>query len=489
MAGRADDLAAPAPFRDFVAQARFGVSQAEHEAFFARMLADVTEPTAPFGLLDVQGDGSGVAEARLDVDLALARRARAAARALGVSVASLWHLAFALVLSRLSGRDDVVFGTVLFGRMHGGAHVDRAIGMFLNTLPMRIRPGEESVRDSLRRVHAGLTELFRHEHASLTLAQRCSGIEAPTPLFSALLNYRHTASEEGTSVPRRARSGRRYRTLLGRANQLSFRRVGGRLRRRFRIGGADAKCGRSQCSLHLSSQRIGGIGGGARGRAQTSCRAIDILSNEELSHLTSAVARGADHDYGNPLDLVDRFESQALRMPDAVAACCEGAASSYGELNRRANRLAHVLAGEGVGPDVIVALLDARGLDFLTMMLAIFKAGGAYLPLDPAHPDGRIAQVLEESKSKFLLVGHDMLARGETIVSALSGAAPEPLRLLDLEALGKKNGAARNPPRRHGPHNLAFIIYTSGSTGKPKGAMVEHCGMFNNLITKVPALD
>ena len=173
LADRAEGLAAPLAFRDFVALARLGASRAEHEAYFRELLGDVEEPTAPFGLLDVRGDGSGVKEARLALDGGLAGRIRRRARALRVSAASLFHTAFAQVVARASGREDVVFGTVLFGRMHGGAGADRAVGMFINTLPVRARLGGRGVEAGVREMQAMLTGLLRHEHASLALAQRC----------------------------------------------------------------------------------------------------------------------------------------------------------------------------------------------------------------------------------------------------------------------------------------------------------------------------
>ncbi|MDN6887916.1 condensation domain-containing protein, partial [Variovorax sp. CAN2819] len=192
-------LPSPVPFRDFVARARLGLSTDEHEAFFSRMLGDVTEPTTPFGLTDVRGDGSGIDDARLALDPALASQLRRQAQHHGVSPATLFHLAWALVLSRATGKDDVVFGTVLFGRMQGGEGAERAMGLCMNMLPLRIRLGALSIEQCVREMHAALTQLMHHEHASLTLAQRCSGLPKGAPLFSSLLNYRHS--------PRRASAG------------------------------------------------------------------------------------------------------------------------------------------------------------------------------------------------------------------------------------------------------------------------------------------
>ncbi|WP_259334284.1 condensation domain-containing protein, partial [Pseudomonas sp. FW300-N2F2] len=192
--GEVEQLGAAVPYRNYVAQARLGVSSDAHERFFRDMLSDVDEPTLPFELQDVQGDGSGIEEVRQDVEPGLSRRLRAQARQLGVSAASLYHLVWAQVLGKVSGKDDVVFGTVLMGRMQGGEGADRALGMFINTLPLRVSVAQASIRAGVKATHVQLTALLGHEHASLALAQRCSGVQAPTPLFSALLNYRHTGA-------------------------------------------------------------------------------------------------------------------------------------------------------------------------------------------------------------------------------------------------------------------------------------------------------
>jgi acyl carrier protein len=190
--GRVDTLPEPHSFRQFVAYAKYGVSAAEHEAFFRKWLSDVTEPTIPFGLINVRGDGLDVEEAVRPVEPALATRTRQVARKLKVSPASLMHVAWAMVLSRATGQQNVVFGTVLSGRTQAGEGAGSTLGMFINTLPVRIGVGATSARQGVEDVQALLTQLLRHENASLALAQRCSGIAAPASLFSALLNYRHS---------------------------------------------------------------------------------------------------------------------------------------------------------------------------------------------------------------------------------------------------------------------------------------------------------
>src|SRR5262249_41708396 len=151
--GRGDRLAAPQPFRNLVAQARLGVSREDHEEYFRELLGDIEEPTTPFGLLNVQEDGSGIATAHLKVKEGLARRIGEGARKLGVSAASLWHVAWGQVTGRTSGQRDVVFGTTLFGRMQGGEGAEQAMGLFMNTLPVKIGVGEEGAEESVRGTH------------------------------------------------------------------------------------------------------------------------------------------------------------------------------------------------------------------------------------------------------------------------------------------------------------------------------------------------
>ncbi|WP_232442508.1 condensation domain-containing protein, partial [Burkholderia ubonensis] len=190
---RGHTLPPPQPFRNLVAQTRLGTSTQEHEDFFKAMLAEVSEPTLPFVLTQVHQDGSQIDEAHHMLSAGLNYRLRTLAKRLNVSLASLCHVAWAQVLARASGQEQVVFGTVLFGRMQAGEGADRAMGLFINTLPIRLDVDDTKTVECVHKTQARLAELLEHEHASLTLAQRCSGVPAGTPLFSALLNYRHNA--------------------------------------------------------------------------------------------------------------------------------------------------------------------------------------------------------------------------------------------------------------------------------------------------------
>jgi amino acid adenylation domain-containing protein len=154
---------------------------------------------------------------------------------------------------------------------------------------------------------------------------------------------------------------------------------------------------------------------------------------------------------------------------------------SYVHLNAQVNCLAHKLIAQGIKPDEVVALLSDRGNEFLIMMLAIFKAGAAYLPLNPQHPEGRLQQVLAESQVRYVLSSSVY----QHTISEICANLPSQVEVLTTES---DVDQWLNPHSRHNERNLAFVIFTSGSTGKPKGAMVEHRGMYNNLITKVPTL-
>jgi amino acid adenylation domain-containing protein len=177
------------------------------------------------------------------------------------------------------------------------------------------------------------------------------------------------------------------------------------------------------------------------------------------------------------------FESQVAQTPEAIAVVSEDAQLTYHELNCRANQLARALVECGVCSDFLVTLLAGRSVDLLTTILAVFKAGGAYLPLDRRYPASRLCQVLDQSESSLILTDTEFLpVLSKAVGNLASGRRP---RLLLIEELLRRGGARENLPVSPSPTDLAYVIYTSGSTGIPKGVMVEHRGMLNHLYAKI----
>ena len=181
------------------------------------------------------------------------------------------------------------------------------------------------------------------------------------------------------------------------------------------------------------------------------------------------------------------FEAQVQRTPEAIAVVDDNEQCSYQQLNQRATHLAHTLQELGVGPEIIVALLAERSIAFLTAVLAVFKVGGAYLPLDPHHPPSRIGHVLGHSGARLVLVAKGLAPLlTEALGQLHTETGPQVIYLEDVPY--PAHAPADNPPIRATPTNLAYVIYTSGSTGTPKGVMIEQRGMVNHLFAKINAL-
>jgi amino acid adenylation domain-containing protein len=469
LGGRADQLPAPLPFRNYVAQARLGVSRAEHEAFFSELLGDVDEPTAPFGLREVRGDGRGLEEGTLRVEEELGVRLRERARALGVSAASVCHVAWAQVLARTSGRDDVVFGTVLFGRMQGGEGADRVLGPFINTLPVRIRVGEEGAEASVRRAQALLASLVRHEHAPLALAQQYSGVPAPEPLFSALFNYRHVGGGEGKSSARRPKEALR---VMERSNYPLTLSVNDQGEGFYLSVQVEAEVGAERvCALMHTA--LAGLVQALEEAPERPLRNIEVLPEAERRQVVEAWNRTAA-EYPADRCIHELFEAQAARTPGAVAVRFREQSLTYGELNARANRLAHHLAALGVRPETRVAIYLERGPEMVVSVLAVLKAGGAYVPLDPVYPAERLAFMLANAAAPVLVTQ-------ESLRAALVAGDGVAVVSVDVDGDSIAAQPAGNPEAGVSPGHLAYVIYTSGSTGTPKGVLVQHRSLSNLL--------
>ncbi|MDE9445560.1 amino acid adenylation domain-containing protein [Xenorhabdus bovienii] len=470
--GQGEHLQPALPYRNFIAQTR-SVPVEKHQAYFQQLLGDVDEPTLPFGLLDVQASNNEIAEAVLTLDDELAQRIRDCARQQGVSAAVLFHVAWAQVLAQCSNREDVVFGTVLLGRLQGGEDTTRVLGMFINTLPVRITLQDRSVRQTVQEAYQQLSQLLAHEQAPLAVAQRCSGIPVSLPLFNSLLNFRHSADDDEQDL---SPAWEGIQTLSGeeRSNYPLSLDVDA-----FDDGFALT----AQCSQQIDPARINaymdialkGLVAALQNQPEQSIQSITILPSAERSQLLTGFN---DTAVAYPQDKVlpQLFEQQVEHTPDAIALIGEDTQLSYAELNQRANQLAHALIAFGVQPDDRVAICIERNLDMVIGMLGILKAGAGYVPLDPEYPAERLAYILSDSAPKLLLTQQHLQAR----------LPVEDLTVWQLDEANHLNTVAPQPtdnpdPRQLGlyPHHLAYIIYTSGSTGLPKGVMIEHHNVVN----------
>ncbi|WP_156397058.1 AMP-binding protein, partial [Noviherbaspirillum sp. Root189] len=480
MLSRGDTLPVPQPFRNFVAEARLEVGRAEHEAYFRAMLADVDEPTLPYGMSDAHGNGEAMREAQREVDADLSLRVRATARALNVSVASLCHVAWAQVLARLANRNDVVFGTVLFGRMQAGGSADRVLGMFINTLPVRVRLGEQTAAGSVQQTHAQLTQLLRHEHASLALAQRCSAVAAPAPLFTAILNYRYSTEpvvaddgEHGEPWEGIEHLGGEELSNYPLSLDIDDLGAGLRLNAQARTPVDPAQ------ACELMHAALAQLVDALESTPNVPVASIDILPLAERKRLP-VYWNAIDSTFPESSCVHELVEAHAAHSPNAPAVCFEGICLSYAELNARANRFARYLRSCGVGPDATVALCIDREPDMVMAMLAILKAGGAYLPLDPDYPAERLAYIIGHARPVAIVCGERAVAR----ISGVVRTHNAPVIALGTDpTTWQQEDSADLPCATTGvaPHHLAYVIYTSGSTGEPKGVMVEHCSVANQV--------
>ncbi|MDP9649651.1 amino acid adenylation domain-containing protein [Paraburkholderia caledonica] len=458
----ADASARPYPARQFgeYALAVRAAGDERDVTFFRELLGDVDEPTAPFGLLDAIDGRAPLAEARRPLDGALVRRMREQARRAEVGAPAIVHLAWSLVLARASGRDDVVFGTVLSGRMRVAAMSADMLGMLVNTLPFRAKLAGRGTLDCVVDAQRLLTQLVAHEHVPLTLARRASAIAPPTPLFGALLDYRHVGHAPARST----------------ADAVMF--AVGRERTSFPLTLSIDDSGET---LTCAVQTFEGMGP-ARILdyfVEALRQVVDALEHapwRAAVHIDVAPADSAAHRLSDmpPEPCIHRlFEAQAARTPHALCVVSDASSIDYATLDARANALAQRLRGLGVRTEMRVALCINRSIEGIVAMLAVMKAGGAYVPLDPVYPHERLRLLVRLSRPALGLVGGT--APREVFVKAgvpIIDLRESPSCPSCTQESGRHEKTLAD--RTDTPDQTAYVLFTSGSTGEPKGVAVEH---------------
>ncbi|MCT9935398.1 condensation domain-containing protein, partial [Planotetraspora sp. A-T 1434] len=497
--GRQPELVARRPFRDYLRWLRDQDGR-QAEDHWRRELSGFESPTPlPYDRQPVEAHRAVSSDSvRVDLGAEAASRLQGLAKGNGLTLNTIVQGAWGLLLSRYSGENDVVFGTTVSGRPAELPGVESMIGMFINTVPTRV-----AVRDGkalvawLRELQLEQSESRRFDGVSLSQLQSWSDLPAGANLFDSLVVFENYPIG-GDAVP----GGPRVVEVDG-VDTTSF---------------ALTLTAYVEDRLHLvldydpnlfdtaTVERMAGhlsvVLEGMTADPDRPPTALSLLSGPERETLKRW--SGTDADVPS-MTLPELFEAQAAATPDATALVFDGAAVSFAELDERANRLAGVLAARGAGPEKVVALALPRSAEMVVAILAVFKAGAVYLPVDPDLPGDRVRFLLADSRATLAVttsrtgveavaslaeVATLVLDSPQTLADLRSAPLTDSTRTADTTHPADVTGSTKTtdaahvrrlvPPR---PGDAAYMIYTSGSTGEPKAVVVEHRGLVNLLAS------
>lgn len=460
-------LEQPRPYRDYIEwlQQR---DLTQDEMFWRQTLKGFTAPT-PLAVAGLTGSdrmerGHGAEEISLSAMFTSALRSFASEHELTLN--TLIQGTWALLLHHYSGKDDVVYGATRACRHSTIEAADSMVGLFINTLPMRVQiTPTQPLLSWLKQLRKQHLSLRKYENTPLPDVQRWSEVPSGTPLFESIVVF----EERSLNSILQAQGGRwlnrefLYRgqtnyplTLISYADAELLLRIEYN-RQRF-----------VQTTIRHMLGHIRTLLEGMLNSANVLATALPYITRAERQQLlvewnptwTTGPVEQCVH---------QRFEQQVEATPDAVALVFEGRTCTYRELNLCANRLAHRLRALGVGPETLVGLFVERSLEMVVGVLGILKSGGAYVPLDPTYPQERITFMLEDMQASVLVTQESMLPY----------LPPNSAEILCLDNADTKSTPYdetddENPVSGVKPENLAYVIYTSGSTGKPNGVLVTH---------------
>ncbi|MFH8978767.1 amino acid adenylation domain-containing protein, partial [Streptomyces sp. NPDC017890] len=475
--GSADRLPAVTPYGDYLAwlavQDRDGA-----RAAWAAELAGLDEPT----LLAPGAAGAPTAEpghVTLDLPSGTVAALHRLTREAGLTVNTLVQGAWAVLLSRTTGRDDVVFGATVAGRPPEVAGVESMVGLFINTLPVRVAlDPRATVLETLTALQSGQSSLMAHQHLGLSEVTRLSGHPV---LFDTLVVFENYPVDRESFAPPAGARGPRLSGVRGRdathyplslivtqgADDGALTLRLGYQRAHFDHAAVTALADRLGLLLREFS-----AGPGRR------LAALDVLRDEERDRV---LTRWNDTAVPvAPATLPGLFAAQAARTPDAPAVVHDTRRLTYAGLAARACALAGRLRRAGAGPETRVAVAVPRSADLVVALLAVLETGAAYVPVDPGLPAERVALLLADTGPAALLVTGAVAARsalptGDTPVLVVDAAD-------DDGARGSDPASASAPASAPDPRNPAYVLHTSGSTGRPKGVAVSHEAVVNRLL-------
>jgi amino acid adenylation domain-containing protein/thioester reductase-like protein len=451
------------PYGDYIAWLQQqDLSQAQ--AFWQKVLKGFHAPT-PLRIDRYVGSNGAASydERSLKLSPTTTAALQSLARQHKLTLNTLLQGAYALLLSRYSGEEDVVFGATSAGRPTTLAGVESMVGLFINTLPVRVQLSpQELLIPWLQKIQQRQVEAQQYEYSPLVQVQEWSDVPRDLPLFESILvfeNFPVDSSLQKWAVDLNIHQSRSVETTH---YPITVKAEGN-----------------SQLALHIlydcdridttTATRI-------LGHLKTLLEGMVANPHQSLSslNLLTAIERhqllvewnDTQTDYPQDKCIHQLVVVQAEQTPDAVAVVFEDQQLTYRQLDVRTNQLARYLESLGVGPEVLVGVCMTRSLEMVVGLLGVLKAGGAYVPLDPAYPDERLAFMLDDSQASVLLTQ-------QHLVEQLGDRRIQTICLdRDWQTISQEN--PENPCSLTNSDNLAYVIYTSGSTGKPKGVAIEH---------------
>ena len=460
----------PRPYEDYIRWLQHQ-DLSKGESFWRQMLKGFTTPTSLGG---AQSTGRTVdqeeerGEQETILSMAVTSGLRSLAEHHQLTLNTLVQGVWAMLLSRYSGDEDVVFGAIRAGRRATVEGAESIVGMFINTLPVRVHVSpDKSLLPWLKEIRDQNVAVRPYEHTPLVAIQSWSEKPAGVALFETILVFDNYLLNTALRAQGGKWEKREFRLLEKTNYPLTV----------YAYGGSEPVLKVAYDRRRFDDATIARL----LGHLQTLLEGMVVNPEQRLSELpllTEAERRQMLVDWNNtgadfPQDtcLHQLFEAQVEKTPEAIAVVFEEQRLTYRELNRRANQLAHHLRELGVGPDVLVGICVERSLEMVVGLLGVLKAGGAYVPLDPGYPTERLAFMIEDSRAPVLLTQ-------QRLVEVLPKHGARVICLdADWEAIAQDS--RDNPLSQVKSHNLAYVIYTSGSTGRPKGVMVSHRNVVN----------
>ena len=474
-AGRRVELAPSRPYRDYIAWLkRQDASQAE--GFWREALKGFRQPTS-LGVdyrTELDNRGASYREIRIrlseEVTSSLSQLARRSQLTLNALVQGGWSI----LLGRYGGSDDVVFGATVSGRPPELRGVEAMVGLFINTLPMRVKLEPEApLLEWLLRVQERLADMRQFEYSSLPDIRKLSEVNHGAGLFKSILVFENYPVDRSAGL-----GGSRLQV-----SDLSFVEQTHYPLTVLAVPDESLSLGiafdtrridppiveRMLAHLRRILEQI------AQDPART-VGSVEMLSDAEKAQALRLPAPGPEAQ----ACAHRAFEDRARRWPQALALISDEETLSYGELNRRANQLARHLARRGACAEQRVGICLQRSPRMIVAMLAVLKSGAAYVPLDPSYPPERLNRMIQDSGLKLVIDEAESRNRLSGLNAQLVGIDQ------DWPAIAA-NGDGDLACGTH-PENIAYVLYTSGSTGQPKGVIVPHCALMEYALAMIEVL-